>query len=82
MDGSGLVHGDDFVFVTRRWLAKEVEKRLHSNWDVGVQTFGPGDDDGKHGRILNSIVRSRANGTGNEADHKHAALRANKNFKK
>ena len=30
VDGSGFVLGDDFVIVTRRWHAKEIEKQLRS----------------------------------------------------
>ena len=43
-------------FVMRWWHAKEIEKNLRSEWDAEVQTFGPGDDDGKQVRILNRIL--------------------------
>ena len=56
MGGSGAVHGDDYVIVTRRSHAMEVEKHLRSKWDVEVQTFGPGDDDGKRVPIVNRIL--------------------------
>ena len=32
-----LVHGGDFVIVTRRWHAKEIEKRLRSKRESVVQ---------------------------------------------
>ena len=43
---SGLVRGDDFVIVTRRWHAKEVEKHLRSKFHVvrmlnRILTCGP-----------------------------------------
>ena len=44
VDGSGLLPADDFVNVMRPWHTQEIEKHLRSNWDVEVQTVGPGDD--------------------------------------
>ena len=35
VDGSGFVHGNGFVILTRRWNAKEIEKHLHSNTGRG-----------------------------------------------
>ena len=42
MDGSALVHGGDFVVVTRRWHAKEIEKHLRSNRESVVQRSASG----------------------------------------
>ena len=42
----------------RRCQAKEIEKHLRSTWDVKVQTFRPGDDDGKQVRISNKMPTS------------------------
>ena len=80
MDGSGLVHGDDFVIVTRRWHAKEIKKHLRSKWDVDVQTFGPRDTDLKQVCILNRILTWGPNGSGCEADQKRAAISVKKNL--
>ena len=55
VNGSALVHRDDFATVTRRWHAKKVEKHLRSKWDVEMQTFGPEDDAGKQIQILKKI---------------------------
>ena len=38
VEGSGLVHDDDFVIVMCRWHAKEIEKHVRSKWDVEVMT--------------------------------------------
>ena len=80
VDGSGFVHGVDFVIVTRQWHAKEIEKHLRSKWDVEVQTFGPGDDDGKHVAILNRVLTWGPNGIGHEADQEHAAKLVKRNL--
>ena len=63
VDGSGVVHGVDFVIVTCRWRAKKVEKHLRRKCDLEVETFGPGDSDGKAGSIfLDRILTWRASG--------------------
>ena len=50
---------------------------MRSTWDVEVQTFGPGDNDGLQVRILNRILAWGTSGTEHEADQTHAAVRKN-----
>ena len=66
VDGSGFVHGGDFVNMTRWWHVKSIEMHLRSKWDVEVQTFGVGDDDGKQvgsffGKNQNPFVETQRN---------------------
>ena len=68
VNGTGLVHGDDFVIATSRKHSKEVEDHLRSTWEVEVQAFGPGRYDQKQIRVLNRIVRWRVAGIEYEAD--------------
>ena len=53
VDGSDLVHGDDFVIVAYWWHAKKVERHLRNKWDVDVQKVGPGLGDSNKVKHLN-----------------------------
>ena len=70
-DGSGLVHGDDLVTMTRWRHVLEIEKHVRSKLDLEVQTFGPRDDDVKQVRILNRILTWHPMAIVYEADQKH-----------
>ena len=53
VDGSGLVHCDDFVMVTCRWHAKEIEKHLRgpeTRSDVGPEESGKQGSASQHSR--------------------------------
>ena len=58
----------------------KTEKHLRSKWDVEVQTFGPGDDDGMQVLFFNRILTWGPNGIGYEADQKHAAMFVKENL--
>ena len=64
--------------MTRQWHAQEVEKHFRSKWDGEVQTFRPGDDDGKQGPILNRLLTWRTHRIKFEA---HAAALVNNNLR-
>ena len=74
LDATGFVHGDDFVIVTSRKHSKEIEDHLRNQWEVEVQTFGPGEHATKQIRARNRILTWEVAGIEHDADHRQDRL--------
>lgn len=69
-----VVWGDDFTFLGRERHLKDMAAKMAEWYDIKVRAvMGPGRDDDKEVRILNRLVKWKADKITYEADDKHAA---------